>query len=853
MPAAALDPTDFKLLQQLWRDAPERETLPNGLTLILQPDPAAKVASVQVWVKTGSIHEGAQLGAGLSHYLEHLLFKGTARRAGREISATVQGMGGYINAYTSFDRTVYYIDAPVVHVAAAIDVLADIVLHSTLPPAEVEREQQVILREIDMGQDDPDQRLGQNLFDLAFREHPYRYPVIGHREVFAAVSRDDLWTYYQARYVPNNLVVVVAGAADPTLVRAEVRRHFGAAARRRLAPVYLPEEPPLLTPRSRHLEEKVELVRGGLAWPIPGLAHADSPVLDVLAALLGHGDSCRLWQEVREKARLVHGIDATSWNPGSAGLFYLSFTCDAGRREAAETAIHRVIREAGIGGFHATEIRKVVRQMVVAEINGRRTASGRAARLGMAEVVVGDLDYSRRYFERLRAVTPARLREVLRRYLTPERLLAVSSNPPAPAAVRTAPARKRVEAKPTVHRLSNGARMVLLPDDRLPNLHLRLMAMGGPASDPVDRRGATVLLATMLTRDTQRRSAAAVARRIEQVGGSFRPFTGNNSFGLGLEVLPGDVACALDLLGEGVLRPAFKAASIAVERDAQLAELAQDDDDVVTFGRKHLRRLFFGAHPLAIEPGGDAAGLARMEGRVLGALHRRLLVAPNVVLAVAGDFDPRQLVPRLEAWLATLPPSRRRPGETPPVLISGAGGEHVVTRDCQQAVVFAAYPGPGLRDEDFYAAEVADELFSGMASRLFERVREELGLAYFVRSARVTALRGGMFYFFAGTAPGQENKVMAEFDREVKRVAAGKVSRVEIARCQTRLLAAREMGRQTNAARAMHAGLNVLYGMPADDEAAYTAGVRAIDAAALAVLARRYFVPGVRTRLVVRP
>lgn len=854
MPVPALvAPADFELLEKLWRDAPERHVLPNGLTLIVQPDPAAKVASVQVWVKSGSVHEGAQLGAGLSHYLEHLLFKGTKRRAGREISATVQGMGGYINAYTSFDRTVYYIDAPVAQVATAVDVLADIVLHSTLPAAEVTREKQVILREIDMGQDDPDQRLGQALFDLAFREHPYRHPIIGHRDVFAAVTRRELLAYYHERYAPNNLVVVMAGVPDAVAARAMVEQHFGAVPRRKLAPVYLPEEPPLMAPRRRHLEEKVEVVRAGLAWPIPGLAHEDAPSLDVLAALLGHGDSSRLWLAVREKARLVHAIDAMSWNPGTAGLFYLSFTCDAGQREAAESAIAGVLQAAAKSGFRPAEVRKVVRQMVVAEINGRRTASGRAARLGMAEVVVGDLEYSRRYFQRLREVTPTRLRQVLQRYLQPSRQLAVSSNPLGSAPPVATTARGAAAIPLIVRRLLNGAQLVLQPDDRLPNLHLRLLAQGGPASDPPARRGATALLATMLTRDTERHSAAAVAQRIEQVGGSFQAYTGNNSFGLAMEVLPTDVATALDLLADGVLRPAFRAASLAIERAAQLADLAQDEDDVVTYGRKHLRRLFFGEHPLALEPQGAAVGVAGTDGRVLRALHKNLLVAPNVVLSVAGDFDPAQLGPRLESWLANLPTSRRQPAATPPVVGGPAAGEHTLQRDCQQAVVFEAYPGPGVLDDDFYVAEVADELFSGMASRLFERVREELGLAYFVRSARVTALRGGMFYFFAGTAPGQEDQVLAEINREVKRVAAGKVTAEEIARCHTRLVAGREMGRQTNAARAMHAGLNVLYGLPADDEAAYIAGVSAVDAAALAKFARTRFRPTARVRLVVRP
>src|SRR6478736_7293334 len=181
---------DLTLLEELWREPIERYTLPNGLTVLLRRDGAAPVSSVQVWVKTGSIHEGDYLGAGLSHYLEHMLFKGTSRRAGREISATVQAHGGYINAYTTFDRTVYYIDLPSEHTTVAIDLLADAVLHSTLPADEAAKEKDVILREISMTKDDPDNRLWETLFSTAFREHPYQHPIIGHREVFSAISRE---------------------------------------------------------------------------------------------------------------------------------------------------------------------------------------------------------------------------------------------------------------------------------------------------------------------------------------------------------------------------------------------------------------------------------------------------------------------------------------------------------------------------------------------------------------------------------------------------------------------------------------------------------------------------------------
>ncbi len=845
---------DFSLLEPFWNEPVERIVLPNGLTLLLKPDPASAIASVQVWVKTGSIHEGTRLGAGLSHYLEHMLFKGTERRAGRDLSTIVQAHGGYINAYTTFDRTVYYIDIPAEHVAVAIDVLADAVLHSTLPEGEVEKEKQVILREIAMGQDDPDNRLFEALFQTAFRAHPYQHPIIGHRDVFAAGTRDDLVAYYKSRYVPNNLVVVVAGGVDAAAVRAAVGEHFGRAPRRELAPVYVPDEPTALAPRAWHRWEDVEISRAGLAWPIPGLAHPDAPALDVLATILGNGDSSVLWQAIREKARLVHSIDATSWNPGTCGLFYISFTSEPGRREAAVAAVHRELARLAKQGFQTAQIRKATRQLVVSEINARKTVAGQASRLGVAEVVVGDLYHSRTYFEDLRRVTSARLVQVLRTYLVSSHLTSVSINPASAAAVPDGEA--KIVATTTeeleIVRLPNGARLLLQPDRRLPNLHLRLLFAGGPLFESPRGRGATSLLATLLTKDTKRRSAAQIARVIEQAGGSFYPFAGNNSFGLATEVLPNEVDTALGVLSEAVLFPAFKPPTLAIEREAHLAELAQDTDDVVTFGRKLLRRKFFGSHPFAVDANGDEEGIKALRPADLAALHRRLVVAPNAVLAVTGDFNARVLGPRLKAFLRKLPSKALVVPESRHAIPAEAG-DFVEIQARQQAVVYQAFPGPGLLDPDFDVSEVADELFSGMSSRLFERVREDKGLAYFVRSSRVTGLHAGMFYFYAGTAPGRDGEVLEEIDAEIARVAKGGVEEAELRRCQTRLKAAKRMGLQSNAARAMNAGLNALYGLPPDDLARYDARIDGVTIEHLATFARTRLTRALRTQLVVRP
>ena len=845
---------DLRLLEPFWSEPVERTVLPNGLTLILKPDRSAALASVQVWVKTGSIHEGAHLGAGLSHYLEHMLFKGTARRAAREISATVQAHGGYINAYTTFDRTVYYIDLPSEHTAVAIEILADAVLHSSLPADEAVKERDVILREIAMTRDDPDHRLWDALFSTAFREHPFCQPVIGYRDVFSSVMREDLVTYYGARYVPNNLVVVIVGDIDVEKTRAAVAEHFGAAPRARLAPVLVPAEPLQLAPRAAHRYEDVELTRAALAWPIPGLTDDDAPVLDLLAAILGHGDSSVLWQEIREQAGLVHAIDASAWNPGTSGLFCISFTCDGAKRVAATAAIVRSLARRAAHGFTAPQLKKALRQLVVGEINTRKTMSGQASRLGAAEVVVGDLDYSRAYFERLRSVAPGELKRALKKYLVPARLTAISLNPTS-AAAGAAPvvvaARDSLDFTET--RLPNGARLLLQRDARLPNLHLRLIMQGGPLFEVSGQRGSTALLATMLTKDTRTRSGAAVANFIEEVGGSFYPFSGNNSLGLAAEVLPPDTDRALAVLADAVLVPAFKPATFATERDAQLAELQQDADDVVTLARKLVRQKFFGAHPLALDDHGDEAGVKSLTPAALAALHRRLCVGANVVLAVVGDFDPTKLTPRLKKFLVQLP--RGEPAAIPDRrhMLPANAGDFTESQKREQAVVLQAFRGPRAHAPDFYVGEVADEIFSGMASRLFERVREEKGLAYFVRSGRVTGLDAGMFYFCAGTQPGHEAEVLAEIDAEIARVQAGGVEPAELARCQTRLKAGRRQAMQTNSSRAMQAGLNALQGQPINDWRNYAARIEAVTIADLAAFAAGNFTRAQRTQLVVRP
>src|SRR3989442_9558919 len=248
-------------------------TLENGLTLIIREDHSAPVVSAQAWCKAGSIDEGKWLGAGLSHMLEHMLFKGTATRASGRIDQEVQDAGGYMNAYTSFDRTVYWINVPNTGAKVAIDILCDIVQNATLPAEEMLKEKQVILREMDMNQDDPNQRSARRLFETAYTKSPYRFTVIGYPDIYNEVQREDVFAYYKEKYAPNNLFFIVVGDINAKEVEAQIRAAFAKAKARPLPPSVLPDEPKQTAVREGIEEAPIEVRHFHFNCHIPDVLH----------------------------------------------------------------------------------------------------------------------------------------------------------------------------------------------------------------------------------------------------------------------------------------------------------------------------------------------------------------------------------------------------------------------------------------------------------------------------------------------------------------------------------------------------------------------------------------------------
>ena len=830
----------------------ERFTLSNGLTVLLKEEHADKITSAQVWVKTGSIYEGSLLGSGVSHFLEHMLFKGTEKRSGEKLTREIHAAGANINAYTTFDRTVYYIDTPSEKTGLAIDILADVVLCSVLPVKEVAKEREVILREIDMGNDDPDRQVSHVLFRNVFREHPYRYPIIGHRELFEAISREDLLTYYQARYVPNNMTLVVVGDFHSSELRDEIEKKFGGHSRKRLAIPYVPDEPLQLSIREDHLEGEVNVCRGNIAFRIPGLTHIDTPGCDIMAAILGSGYSSILWQKLRDKRKIVHYIDVSCWNPGKVGFLCINYVCDPDKQNSAQRAILDELTRLENEGIRSEQIDKAVRQAVVGEVSISKTVSGQASRLGTAEVVVGDLGYMRNYIKKIHDLGTEKINGLIKTYfkkdcMTTVSLSAVGSIQPSEFAIIKSKGTSDFETLT----LNNGAKIIFQQDNKLPKLHIKVVSLGGAIYEKKSQRGITSLLSTLLTRDTLNRNAEEVAEIIEKVGGTFNEFIGDNTFGLSMEVMTQDYKLALELLDEALHEPDFKINTFNTERAAQIAMIKEENDEIVYYGLRKLRELFYCDHPFKNDSSGAEETLGNLSVNEIKDHYNRLIRGRNIVASIVGDFDPEKVIPEFKSLFNKFPDMNFNK-----VKKSFSGplkpGFYELTLPREQAVIFQAYQGVGVLSTEIYVSKILDELFSNMSGRLFERVREKRSLAYFVGAQCITGIDHGMFYLYAGTHPSRCSDVIDEFNQEIYRVKTGGVKVDELRRAQTRLKAQKRMGMQTIGARATMVALKTIYGQQINDWKYFDEHIQAVTLDDLVSFSHKYFIDDQKINLVVK-
>lgn len=804
-------------------------TLPNGLTIILLEDKSAPVVSVQAWCEAGSIHEDKWLGAGLSHVLEHMLFKGTTTRGKGRIDQEVQEAGGYMNAYTSFDRTVYYINTPSSGTHVAVDILCDIMQNASLPEDELISELDVIRREMDMNHDDPARRSGRGLFETAYLHSPYRYTVIGYPDVFNRISREDVFDYYRKMYTPSNQFFIVVGDIDIKKIADQISAAYKDSPFSPLPPAFIPSEPPQLAPRQRVEESSIELGHTHLSWHIPDIRHEDLPALETLSIILGGGRSSRLYRNLREEQGVVHAIDAWTYNPGNPGLFGISAVFDGGQYEKAVQGIEAELQGVREKGVTSSEVAKAVKQFTSSTLAARKTMQGQAQDLGGAWMAARDLGFSNRYLSQVQSITAEKIVEVANRYMFPDNrsTFALLPKGSSPVSLRKSANVHRTEIEKWEP--GNGMRVLFKQDDRLPFVEIRSVFFGGVLEESNTDSGITQLMSQGLLKGTADRSAGEIMEAIEAIGGSVEAYAGNNSFGLNIEVLNQDVKFGLDLLRETLRFPSFPSTEIERERQVQMAGIRAQKDQLLGRCFKLMKRGLFGEKGYGLSNAGEESSVQSLSIEQIKSHHGRLVKPGNQVLSIFGDIDIEQVKKELlNLWEDSSESSRielpQSPSETRVETLDLSE-----TCDKKQSVVVFGFPGTTFFDKERHALDLLQETCSDLGSRLFMRIRDELGLAYYVGAQHMPGIVRGYFGFYAGTSPEHVEQVKEEFKIQINKIKSEGITQQELDRSKAKMLGQKQIARQDLGHLAMASALDELYGLGFQHPLEEDAAIRAVS------------------------
>jgi len=822
--------------------------------LIVEENRGAPVASVQAWCNTGSIHEGKLLGAGLSHILEHMLFKGTSSRAPGIIASQVQDAGGYINAYTSYDRTVYWIDVPAKGAAKAVDILADAMMNATLPEKEYDKEQEVIRREFAMGYDNPDRTASLLLFRTAFHTSPFKEPVIGHLDIYNKLTRQNVLDYYKRRYVPNNLCFVVVGDVNAAEIRAQLGAFFEKYPRVALEPVPVAGEPPQLGKQEGRDTFPTDLSRMNIAWRAPGATSPDAPAVEVLSAILASGTSSILNTELRERKGLVHQIDGGLYTlTPTEGLIYVGAVADPAKREAAEKEIFSQVEKVSRDGVSETQLEKAKKGIFSEHYHGLSTMRGRASDYGNGWLVTGNAEFGKRYLEAIGKVTPADVKRVASEYLRPESLTVTSLDPADSAKISEAAASKPVEAETLKSVLPNGLTVLVHEDHRLPLVSINAAFRGGLLAETPEKNGASQLLSSTIVKGTKKRTAQQIAESVEHVGGSIGAGAGNNTVSVSVEVMKDDFPLGMEVLADVVANATFPENEVALEKNSQIAAIKAEDDQITAVARNLLKPRLYGSHPYGLRVNGSPETVAKLSPGDLQDFRDRLVTGRNGVLSIFGAVDPKNALELATKDFGILPAGKRLLTNPPVATALAESVTASAERQKQQAVVMRGYLGTSLDGADRPALELIETASSDLGSRFFNRIREKLGLAYFVGASNSTGIAPGAFVFYLGTDPKKVDLAKREFTEEIGKLAEEGLTQEELDRAKSKILGAEAIRNQSVAALGGLCATNELLGLGFDHEKVRSAEIEKVNLEDIRRVAQKYFRDGKFVDVVVGP
>lgn len=818
----------------------EKKVFPNGLTVIVTEMPNSPMTSVFALVKTGSATEYQFLGSGLSHFLEHMLFKGTKKRSPSEIPALIQSVGGKINASTGHDHTIYTVTVPTNEFDIGLDIVSDMIMNATFDPVELEKEREVVINEMRLHRDNPGRRLAELSFENIYLRHPYRHPIIGYESLFKNVKRENFIEYYKMFYTPNNTIVSIAGNVKSSDVFKEVGNIFSDFERGIDIPRNLAQEPEQITSRYREENYATAVTHFSMSFSGVSLLDSDLFALDVLAQVLGQGRSSRLYQKLYEKEKLVYSVGASNFTPVDRGAFEIEGTLDYEKLETVVEKIKSEIKQIQEKGIANSELEKVVHQVVANHIYYRQTSDDIAYSQAFDEAFTGDYRFSEKYIEHVKELTPEDLKTVANKYLKDASLTTVVlTSEKAEESKEAGQARLPADFEKIV--LENGLTILLRDDKSFPIVSVRLMQNGGLLEEPDGLYGISNIMASTWIKGSKKYSSERIAELTESKAINFSSYSGSNSIGIIMDFLKEDLNFAFSILSDVIFTPKFSLVEIEKVKENMLKAIERRTDNISSFGSFLFRNAMFEGHPYGRDSLGTPETLAAISQDDIVKFYEHLMVPKNVVFVVSGDIDKDKVLSDIKAMFRKFKNDKiayAEHGAHP--LNKVVRTEEFLKKD--QAMVMMGFRAVSIDSADRYGLTVlATLLGSPFNGRLFNKIREEEASAYTVGGGLTPGIETGYLSFYALTSKDKTVLVEGWMIDEMKKLCQQMVTDEELKDTTAYLKGRFLESIQKGSDLAFQSGLDELYGLGYAHYKDYERLIDSISPEDIQRLANQYF------------
>jgi zinc protease len=836
--------------------------LKNGMQILVKEDRRFPLAALRLYANAGAAYED-EANAGVSHLLEHMVFKGSENSAPGEIAERIESAGGYLNAATSFDYTVYIVDLPKEHLLLGLDTLKEMSFNATIDPEELESEKKVVISELERGEDSPESLLFKTMQSSVWKGTSYERPIIGSRETVNGLSRQDIMDYIDAKYQPSTMLLVVVGDVDADEVIREADKRFGMITAKKDAETLTPLSFPYETSAQAETIVKTgpwKKAYVSVAFPLPSLHNEADPALEVLSFLLGGDKSSQLYRRFKYDLQLVDEISVSTLTLKQLGVFYIFAVMDADKVPAYRNALEEELAKLKAADFSKQELDRAKLNIEDSLFGAKETLSGLAGKLGWFQFFEGAYHAEENYLYDIRHVGESSLDEAIGSYLRKERMHTVILAPEdKEEAVSQAPKdmkwERPAEGLP-VHEhgqqeaagavevldLGAGRHLVLIPDRSLPYTSLQIAFRGGDALLADEEQGLAELSSRILTKGSLAKGAvmshtdiedfladraswlsASVGREIFMVSTRFPTRFAEDMYGLLENIL---------------LHPAYEDDDTErAKRDLVTAIKRREDRPTSLM----FRRLF--PHMYADGPYGrlhmgeidDVQGYDAADARGFWDKQKER----PWIMSVCGDFDREAVLKTANTLLenfgtqfeAMVFPQGLRKEPAPLEL-------HLADRN--QAHLMVVFPVPGMTHPDATGLQVLRTVLSGQGGILFRELRDKKGLGYTVTAFHWEAVNTGLFMLYIGTSPEGLEESLEGFREQVAVLKAEPLSDEVVDRAKNLLRGDFIRSRQSLSARSREAASYMVRGLPADYGAIFPEEAAKVTTEDLKNLAQKY-------------